>query len=217
MRKFFAAVSLTAALFTVAIAAPTPAQSETESKTIVEVAAANPDFSTLVKAVTAAKLVDTLSGEGPFTVFAPTDAAFEALPKGTLETLLEDPSGALTDILKLHVIAGAVDSKAATAVAGKTVDTLGGPVMIELKGSDLYVGGAKVVTADIKTKNGIIHVIDAVITKPAVAAPTSVQTGDDGLAASNSGVNPLIYLLAGLGLVGAGTSSVSIARARRRR
>jgi uncharacterized surface protein with fasciclin (FAS1) repeats len=216
MRKFFAGILATAALFAVGTAAPAGAQSDTETKTIVEVAAGNPDLSTLVKAVTAAKLVDTLSGKGPFTVFAPTNAAFDALPKGTLDTLLADPSGALTDILKLHVIGGAVDSTAAVAAAGTNVDTLGGPVMVELRGKDLYVGGAKVTTADIKTKNGIVHVIDAVITKPAAAAPTSVQTGDDGLAASTSGPNPLLYVLVGLGVMGVTTASVSVARARRR-
>lgn len=228
MRRIFAVAAATAALF--AFGPMAPAQAQTESKTIVEIASADPQFSTLVTAVTAAKLADTLSGDGPFTVFAPTDDAFKALPAGTLDTLLKDPEGALADILKLHVIAGAVDSKAAIAAAGGTVDSLGGPISVELKGSDLFVGGAKVTTADIKAKNGIIHVIDAVITKPAEApaaegatdtaaaadTPTAVQTGDDGLAASSSGTNPALLIVGALALVGVAASSASLVRARRR-
>ncbi len=243
MRKLMVAMlSMTAlALAGIAVSPVAGAQDpDPDCETIVEIAAGNPDFSTLVTAVTAAGLVDTLNGDGPFTVFAPTNEAFAALPAGTLDSLLADPTGALTDVLKLHVISGAVDSAAATAAAGTNVDTLGGPVAVALDGSNLTVGGATVVTADIQACNGIIHVIDAVITAPAAtdqapaappaaaaptagAAPTSgampmptaVNTGDTGLAAS-AGVNvALIVLLASIAMLGLGTSSVALARARR--
>jgi uncharacterized surface protein with fasciclin (FAS1) repeats len=137
-----------------------------EAGTIVDVAASQPDFSTLVTAVTEAGLVETLSGEGPFTVFAPTNEAFEALPEGTLDTLLADPTGALTDVLTLHVIEGEVDSAAALAAAGTCVDTLGGSVAVEMDGENLTVGGATVTTTDVPASNGVIHIIDAVITEP---------------------------------------------------
>lgn len=144
-------------------------EEEAPTKTILELGAEDPDFSTLVAAIKAAGLDETLAGEGPFTVFAPTNEAFDALPEGTLETLLADPKGALTQILKLHVISGSVDSEAAIAAAGGTVDTLGGPVSVKVADGELVIGGATVVTADIPASNGTIHVIDAVITEPATA------------------------------------------------
>lgn len=212
-RALFAALSVVALTFAggsgVAVAQSKPG-------TIVEVAAGNPDFSTLVKAVTEAKLAETLSGPGPFTVFAPTNAAFDALPAGTLDSLLKDPTGALANILKLHVVSGAVDSKAAIAAAGGNVETLGGPVSVKLDGDKLIVGGATVVTADLKASNGIIHVIDAVITAPATAAPTKVNTGTDGLAANSDSSGLLLALAAGLAVVGIGSSSVVVARNRRK-
>jgi len=134
-----------------------------ETGTIVDIAAGNPDFSTLVELVTAAGLGETLSGEGPFTVFAPTNSAFAALDPATVEALKADPQGALTDVLKLHVISGKVDAAAATAAAGTCVDTLGGKVKVEKSGDSLTIGGAPIVTTDIMASNGIIHVIDGVI------------------------------------------------------
>ena len=134
--------------------------------TIVDIAAGNEDFSTLVTAVTEAGLVETLSGEGPYTVFAPTNAAFDALPEGTLDSLLEDPSGALTEILQLHVIAGEVDSAAAAAAVGTCVETLGGEVKVEEVDGGLTIGGAPISTTDLESSNGISHVIDAVIVEP---------------------------------------------------
>lgn len=207
-------VALSAALAGFAPAAG--AQSD-ETKTIVEIASATPDLSTLVTAVDKAGLVETLSGPGPFTVFAPTNAAFAALPAGTLDSLLADPQGALTDILKLHVISGAVDSKAAIAAAGTNVDTLGGPVAVALNGDKLTVGGATVVTTDIKAKNGVIHLIDAVITKPATSAPTEVHSGNAGIAASTGSNLLLLGVVGGLGVVGVTASSVTLVRARRER
>lgn len=223
MRKaLIASLSVIALLFG---GAATAGAQEDPPGTIVDIAAANPDFSTLVTAVTEAGLVETLSGDGPFTVFAPTNAAFDALPEGTLESLLEDPEGALTDILQLHVMSGAVDSEAAVAAAGGTVETLGGPVSVELQGESLVVGGATVVTADIEASNGVIHVIDAVITSPADPAPapaeesapmpTRVDTGDSGLAAERGTTGLLLAGLVGLAVFGAGTSGLVLARNRR--
>jgi uncharacterized surface protein with fasciclin (FAS1) repeats len=127
---------------------------------IVETAVDNGSFTTLVAAVEAAGLVETLSGEGPFTVFAPTDDAFAALPEGTVEALLEDIP-ALTAILTYHVVPGAVMSTdLSDGMMAATVN--GAEVTISLDGG-VMVDGANVVIADIETSNGIIHVIDAVI------------------------------------------------------
>lgn len=195
----------------------TSAGAQEESGTIVDVASGNEDFSTLVTAVTEAGLVETLSGEGPFTVFAPTNAAFEALPAGTLDSLLADPQGALTDVLQLHVIAGEVNSEAAIAAAGTNVETLGGPVAVELRGEDLYVGGAKVVTTDIEASNGVIHVIDSVITEPASAeTPGSIEAGTSGLAAESGTNGLLLVLVAGAAVLGIGSGGVALARTRSR-
>jgi uncharacterized surface protein with fasciclin (FAS1) repeats len=144
----------------------------TEGETIVDIAVGNPDFSTLVTAVTEAGLAETLSGEGPFTVFAPTNAAFEALPAGTLDTLLADPTGDLTSILQLHVIAGEVDSAAAAAAVGTCVETLGGPVLVdEDADGNLTFGGAVISDVDIEASNGIIHVIDSVVVAESTDCP----------------------------------------------
>jgi uncharacterized surface protein with fasciclin (FAS1) repeats len=146
----------------------------TEGETIVDIAVGNPDFSTLVTAVTEAGLAETLSGEGPFTVFAPTNAAFEALPAGTLDTLLADPTGDLTSILQLHVIAGEVDSAAAAAAVGTCVETLGGPVLVdEDADGNLTFGGAVISDVDIEGSNGIIHVIDSVVVAESTDCPAS--------------------------------------------
>jgi len=146
-------------------AADTTEAPAAEAGTIVDIAAGDPQFSTLVSLVTAAGLAETLSGDGPFTVFAPTNDAFAKVPAATLEALGADPTGALADVLKLHVISGEVDAAAATAAAGTSVETLGGMLKVEMAGSDLTIGGAKIVSTDIKASNGIIHVIDSVITE----------------------------------------------------
>lgn len=219
MKKILLVIAASAvAMLAVSTGGPAGAQDDTSDKTIVEIAQSNPDLSTLVTAVDKAGLVETLSGPGPFTVFAPTNEAFEALPPGTLDALLADPSGKLTDVLKLHVVSGAVDSKAATAAAGGTVDTLGGPVSVELDGDNLVVGGATVVTADIKASNGIIHVIDAVITEPAggsAPAPTSIESGTSGTAASSSVNGVVLGLIGAAALAGIGGSAVVLARRER--
>lgn len=135
---------------------------------IVDTAVANGSFTTLVAAVTAAGLVDTLKGEGPFTVFAPSDAAFAALPAGTVEKLVEpEQRDALTALLLLHVLPGAVHAR---DVAGQTLrpnSVGGGP--LDIDGNDgVTVNGAHVTTADIECTNGVIHVIDRVL-QPAAA------------------------------------------------
>ena len=139
------------------------------SQTIVDIAAADERFSTLVAAVTAAGLVETLSGEGPFTVFAPLNDAFAALPAGTVETLLmTENMGQLTDVLTYHVVSGAIMST--DLAAGST---LVGTVMADASicvTSDMGVTiadgtgeMATVVIADIEASNGVIHVIDKVL------------------------------------------------------
>ena len=136
-------------------------------QTCVEIAASTPDFSTLVTAVTEADLADTLSGEGPFTIFAPTNAAFAALPAGTLDTLLEPANQAqLQGILTYHVVSGEilaadVEPGAVTTVQGTdfTVAVDSGEVTI----TDGMGGTAKVTDTDITCSNGVIHVIDAVL------------------------------------------------------
>ena len=128
---------------------------------IVETATAVGDFTTLLAAVEAAGLVDTLKGEGPFTVFAPTDAAFAALPAGTVEGLLADIP-ALTAVLLGHVVPGSV---LAADVAGlSSATTAGGTeIPVTVENGEVFVGGARVVTTDIATSNGVIHVIESVI------------------------------------------------------
>ena len=132
-------------------------------KTIVENAAANKDFSTLVAAVKAAGLAETLSGKGPFTVFAPTNAAFAKLPEGTVASLLKpENKEKLASILKYHVVAGNVMAADVVKLEkAKTVE--GSEVVIKVTGKTVTVNGAKVVKTDIKCKNGVIHVIDTVL------------------------------------------------------
>lgn len=134
-----------------------------EAGTIVAVAAGNPDFSTLVAAVKAAGLVDTLNSAGPFTVFAPTNAAFAKLPAGTVESLLKPENKAkLTAILTYHVVAGKVT--AADVVKLKSADTVNGKaVKITAGHHGVKVNDANVTATDIKASNGVIHVIDTVL------------------------------------------------------
>ncbi len=142
---------------------------EAAGATIVDVATDAGTFTTLLAAVDAAGLTETLVGEGPFTVLAPTDEAFAALPEGTVESLLEDPEGALTDVLSLHVISGtAATSTDVVAIGdGGTLDTLGGPVSVNIDGEAVSfgTGDAALVTADVEADNGVIHIIDGVITE----------------------------------------------------
>ena len=133
---------------------------------IVETAIADGRFTTLVAAVQAAGLVDTLKGEGPFTVFAPTDDAFAKLPAGTVESLLKpENKDQLAGILTYHVVAGRV--MAADVVKLTSADTVNGkPITIKVDGGKVYINDAQVIITDILTSNGVIHVIDQVILPP---------------------------------------------------
>ena len=155
----------TAAVAAAAFAAPAAADHHGMKSDIVDTAVAADDFNTLVAAVQAADLVDALKGEGPFTVFAPTDAACAALPDGTVETLLQpENKDQLTSILTYHVVPG--EYLAAETPAGEyDLETLQGDTVDVVVGDDgsVTVDGATVVSADIEASNGVIHVIDAVI------------------------------------------------------
>ena len=150
---------------TTAMAVSAPAFADGHAKDIVDTAVGAGSFTTLVAAVEAAGLVETLKGEGPFTVFAPTDAAFAALPAGTVEDLLKpENKDQLTAILTYHVVPGKVMSTDLSE--GLTAATVqGANVTITLEGG-AKVNGAAISTADIEATNGVIHVIDAVILPP---------------------------------------------------
>ena len=147
-----------------------------EMVTIAEIASGDGRFETLVAALQAADLAETLDGEGPFTVFAPTNDAFAKLPEGTVESLLADIP-ALTDVLLYHVVAG--DVMAADVVALESASTLqGGSVPISVDGGTVMVNDARVVITGIEASNGVIHVIDSVLIPPTtsgsvVVPPTS--------------------------------------------
>ncbi|WP_371168963.1 fasciclin domain-containing protein [Aliiroseovarius sp. 2305UL8-7] len=140
-----------------------PALADGHSKDIVDTAVEAGSFTTLVAAVEAAGLVETLKGEGPFTVFAPTDEAFAALPEGTVEMLLmPENKDKLTAVLTYHVVPGKVMSG---DIAGKSMEvaTVNGAMAMVDATSGVMIDGANVVQADIEASNGVIHVIDAVI------------------------------------------------------
>ena len=164
----YACVVLTAVL-TLMPLAPV-AQAQSSQADIVDTAISAGSFNTLVAAVQAAGLVDTLKGEGPFTVFAPTDDAFAAIPKATLDALLADPSGDLTQILLYHVVPGKV--MAADVTDGLEATTAqGGTVKFTVANGAVKINDATIVTTDIEASNGVIHVIDAVIMPPVAQAP----------------------------------------------
>jgi uncharacterized surface protein with fasciclin (FAS1) repeats len=129
-------------------------------KDIVDTAVEAGDFQTLVQAVKAAGLVETLKGDGPFTVFAPTDEAFAKLPAGTLEALLQDKEQ-LTAVLTYHVVPGRV--MAADVIKLDTAPTVNGQTLKVRAGNGVEIEDAKVLKADITTSNGVIHVIDTVL------------------------------------------------------
>jgi uncharacterized surface protein with fasciclin (FAS1) repeats len=131
--------------------------------TLIDVAVANGHFKTLAKALTAAGLIDTLKGAGPFTVFAPTDDAFAKLPPGILDGLLKDIPK-LTAILKYHVLAGKVAAADVMKLDGKTATTLNGShLKVSTKDGVKINGAVNVTKTDIAASNGLIHVIDAVL------------------------------------------------------
>ena len=176
------------ALGSLTIAPNIPGAYAQDAKDIVDTAVGAGSFKTLVAAVQAAGLVETLKGTGPFTVFAPTDEAFAKLPAGTLESLLKpENKQQLVDILTYHVVAGSVKAADVVKLTGaKTVN--GAEVKITVSGGKVKVDNANVVTTDIIASNGVIHVIDAVILPPAKPTPVLPVTG----AASQSGLADIV-------------------------
>ena len=167
MRKTLIAIAaLIIAGLVVVAAGSKDSVSEPELKSIVEIAVEDERFSTLVTALEAADLVSTLSGEGPFTVFAPTDDAFSQLPDGTVDALLNDiPT--LRSILLYHVVPGSVTAE--EVIALESANTASGEtVRIRVDENMVMINDAQVIITDIKASNGVIHVIDRVILPPAV-------------------------------------------------
>ena len=142
-----------------------PVTTAPTGKTIVDIAVKDKSLTTLVKALKAAGLVETLSGEGPYTVFAPTNDAFAQLPKGTLTKLLKpENQEQLKKILTYHVVSGSVKSK--MLKSGKVDTVEGSPITVKIKGKKVMINNANVTKADIKTSNGVVHKIDRVIMPP---------------------------------------------------
>lgn len=161
MNRRFALKATIAAGALAAIAACTPADMGDD---IVDVAASNGSFNTLVAAVQAAGLEDTLRSEGPFTVFAPTDDAFAALPAGTVESLLlPENKDKLVSILTYHVLSGAVPAEAVLGKRQNVATVNGATVHVDGRGGAVKVNDANVVAADVMATNGVIHVIDKVL------------------------------------------------------
>ena len=173
-----------------------------QSNTIVDIAAGDDRFETLVAAVTAAGLVDTLAGEGEFTVFAPTDDAFAKLPAGTVEALLNDIP-ALTNILLYHVAPG--EFTAADVVALDQIGTVqGSPISIEVTDAGVFLNGnAQIIITDIQASNGVIHVIDTVLLPPSGEAEAPELTNSIAdIAAANGNFDTLVAALGAAGLDG---------------
>lgn len=149
--------------------------------TIVDVAAKNGSFNTLVAAVKAAGLVETLSGKGPFTVLAPTDAAFAKLPAGTLEMLLKpENKKQLVDILSYHVVPGVAAYSDAVVKMTEVPTVLGSPVAVKVVGGKVMLNGSTVVIADVEASNGVIHVVDTVILPSARGAAKEQVNAEGG-------------------------------------
>jgi uncharacterized surface protein with fasciclin (FAS1) repeats len=178
------------ALFVTTIAPAAAAPAYQADKDIVDIAVEDGRFTTLVAALTAADLVDTLKSDGPFTVFAPTDDAFAKLPDGTIDALLADIP-ALTDILLYHVVPGKV--MAADVVNLTAADTAQGQsIAIKVENGNVMINDAQVIITDIEATNGVIHVIDTVIVPPAeVAEPTTLPESGGVLAP-----NAMLFLVA---------------------
>ncbi|MEO1099868.1 MAG: fasciclin domain-containing protein [Bacteroidota bacterium] len=141
---------------------------KSQSKDIVDLAVGNDGLKTLVAAVKAGGLVDVLKSDGPFTVFAPTDEAFAALPEGTLESLLKpENKDQLVAILKYHVVSGKIMSTDLSN-GQKATTVQGEKIKVTIKSGGVKIENANVVAADVKAKNGVVHVIDAVILPPSM-------------------------------------------------
>ena len=165
MKSVFRKLALAATLACSLVLAGSGARAADQN--IVDTAAGAGEFKTLIAALTAADLADTLKGPGPFTVFAPTDAAFAKLPAGTLQSLLKPENKAqLVAILTYHVVPGKV--MAAEVVKQNDLKTVNGKMLaVTAKPNDVMVANATIVTTDIAASNGVIHVIDAVMLPPA--------------------------------------------------
>jgi len=216
MKRFtmFAMLLVVASLVMAACApaaTPTPAPAPTAMpeptatpepmvKDIVDTAVADGRFTTLAAALGAAELVDTLKGAGPFTVFAPTDDAFAALPAGTVDELLKpENKQKLTDILLYHVVSGKVMAADVTALTSATT-VLGKDVAVKVDMGNVYINESKVIITDIETSNGVIHVIDAVLLPPAEDAMMEKKTIVD-IAVADGRFTTLVAALGAAGLV----------------
>ncbi len=169
------------------------------SNTVVDVIVGSADHNTLEAAVGAAGLVNTLNGAGPFTVFAPTDAAFSALPDGTVETLLQNPQGALTNILLNHVVGANALSSGLND--GQSIVTLnnGKTVKVTINNDGVFIDDAQVTLADIETDNGVVHVIDAVLLPPNTVVDVIVGSADHNTLEAAVGAAGLVNTLNGAG------------------
>jgi uncharacterized surface protein with fasciclin (FAS1) repeats len=176
----------------------------TSTQDIVQIVQGNPNFSTLATAIDTADLERTLSGDGPFTVFAPTNAAFDALPPGSLNALLANKT-ALTSVLTYHVVPGSyLSTRIASMSSLPTVQGMPLPVIIQPQGG-IRVDGANVVTADIPASNGVIHIIDTVMIPPTTTQaptltrtpilPTTTASGFDALLVSTVGLAAIALLI----------------------
>jgi uncharacterized surface protein with fasciclin (FAS1) repeats len=166
-------LALIASLSSVALPASLAHAQTMATADIVDTAVGAGNFNTLAAALQAAGLVDTLKGPGPYTVFAPTDAAFAKLPAGTLDNLLANPDQ-LRAVLTYHVVAGA-DSAADVSQLQQAATVQGEDVLIQAADGMVQINDAKVTQADIMASNGIIHVIDTVLLPPSLAASVAAQ------------------------------------------
>jgi uncharacterized surface protein with fasciclin (FAS1) repeats len=161
--------------------------------TVVDIIVESDVHETLEAAVIAAGLADDLSGEGPFTVFAPTDDAFAALPDGTVEALLKDPEGDLKDILLYHVVKGKALS--GDLSDGQMIATLNGKeVEVRIKNDTVYINNAMVTVADLEADNGVVHVIDAVLIPPAVSKIDSYNTFSNSIQVYPNPTSERVYM-----------------------
>ncbi|MBK6823397.1 MAG: fasciclin domain-containing protein [Saprospiraceae bacterium] len=168
------------------------------NQSVVDIIVASPDHNTLEAAIGAAGLAPTLQGAGPFTVFAPTDAAFAALPPGTVEALLKDPQGALTQILLYHVVgANALSSGLTNGQFIKTINGKSVNVLINKDG--VFINNAKVTVADVLADNGVVHVLDAVLLPPATVADVIVNSPIHNTLEAAAGAAGLVPTLQGAG------------------
>jgi uncharacterized surface protein with fasciclin (FAS1) repeats len=206
--KMFTTIFFATSLWSVAMACPQSDDQATASEapaTIAATAAATSDFTTLTQALGAANLVQTLKGDGPFTVFAPTNAAFSDLDPATLRAALDDPNGLLKDVLTYHVVAGAVRAdQVVNLTSVKTVN--GAELSIEVvNGAVMLNGTTRVTTTDIECANGIIHIIDHVLLPEAQAASaksiveTAQSNRDFSTLVTAVGAAELVQVLSGEG------------------